>query len=376
MWHSRSYTCIPSPGSVGWGRRAGGRPPWALLVLAMAACEPEAQRCDDARCATDTADPFDDEELPDTPEPPDAPIAPELQDRDGDGYSPADGDCDDDDDRAFPGAVETCDGVDNDCNGFVDEGLDRMLVQASDYGANGIYNSLTYTIYDAGNRLIRRETDTNADGFINVVESYNYVYDGNGKLLAQETDAGDDGTVDSIRTYIYDGNGRLIGMETDDGADGVLDRIDTYHYDDNGRRVRWDVDLAADGTIDMVYHYTHDPLTGRLVQMVLDRFDAEGVLTQTSIYTYAYTASGKQAQTWIDSDGDGVDDTTTIYHYDEVTGLMVRVETDAGVDGVIDSSTLYKYDAKGMVEVIEIDQGADGSPDTRITRWETCSDPK
>jgi uncharacterized protein (TIGR03382 family) len=47
-----------------------------------------------------------------------------VHDDDGDG-APADVDCDDHDPRRFPGNRETCDGVDNDCQGGVDEGLVR-----------------------------------------------------------------------------------------------------------------------------------------------------------------------------------------------------------------------------------------------------------
>ena len=44
-----------------------------------------------------------------------------VQDRDGDGYTVVDGDCDDDAAAVHPDAVEACDGLDNDCSGQVDD---------------------------------------------------------------------------------------------------------------------------------------------------------------------------------------------------------------------------------------------------------------
>lgn len=58
-------------------------------------------------------------------------------DSDGDGFSPADGDCDDSRDDVYPGADELCDGRDNDCDGSVpsdeaDEDRDGSRVCAGD----------------------------------------------------------------------------------------------------------------------------------------------------------------------------------------------------------------------------------------------------
>ncbi len=43
-------------------------------------------------------------------------------DQDGDGVNGASGDCDDRDKNRFPGNTETCDGIDQNCNGIVDDG--------------------------------------------------------------------------------------------------------------------------------------------------------------------------------------------------------------------------------------------------------------
>ena len=45
-----------------------------------------------------------------------------LSDADGDGYF-SDEDCDDSSSAVYPGSEELCDGVDNDCDGDIDEGV-------------------------------------------------------------------------------------------------------------------------------------------------------------------------------------------------------------------------------------------------------------
>ena len=49
-------------------------------------------------------------------------------DIDGDGVTIDDGDCDDEDGWVSPGVTEMCDGIDNNCNGEIDEGCDDMTL--------------------------------------------------------------------------------------------------------------------------------------------------------------------------------------------------------------------------------------------------------
>jgi hypothetical protein len=59
-----------------------------------------------------------------------------ANDADGDGFD-ADDDCDDDDPGVNPGATEICDEIDNNCDGFVDEGLTDSFWADADEDGHG-----------------------------------------------------------------------------------------------------------------------------------------------------------------------------------------------------------------------------------------------
>ncbi|MEC7987596.1 MAG: choice-of-anchor D domain-containing protein, partial [Myxococcota bacterium] len=51
-----------------------------------------------------------------------------IADEDEDGYSPADGDCNDGNGTIYPNAPELCDGIDNDCDGTIpDDEIDQDI---------------------------------------------------------------------------------------------------------------------------------------------------------------------------------------------------------------------------------------------------------
>ena len=72
-------------------------------------------------------------------------------DLDGDGFTAAQGDCDDTDSRTFPGAYESCDGVDNDCDGIVDDGCNPGTGTGTGTDTGGFFGTDTgYTGYTGG----------------------------------------------------------------------------------------------------------------------------------------------------------------------------------------------------------------------------------
>ena len=95
-----------------------------LLPASMGACAPEA----------DWSTPFvaDDTGTGPTGDADTGGTDPVVEDLDEDGYSAEDGDCDDGDASVHPGATETCNGIDDNCDDSIDEDVGELYYADAD----------------------------------------------------------------------------------------------------------------------------------------------------------------------------------------------------------------------------------------------------
>lgn len=169
---------------------------------------------------------------------------PQFPDGDGDGFSIVE-DCDDDDNTAFPGAFELCDGLDDDCDGLVDEGTDGQLEWFEDIDQDGYGNAEeTITACEApyGYASVSGDCDDrDGDSYPGAVEVFNGRDDdcdgshveGSGQLseLAFARIDGPDGALlgrsGSIATHDYGFGSTLVVGSPSTGERGTLWLLDS-----------------------------------------------------------------------------------------------------------------------------------------------------
>ena len=144
-------------------------------------------------------------------------------DLDGDGYAACADDCDDSNPDARPGGVESCDGVDNDCDGTVDEGTPCYDDDGDGFTEeDGDCNDGDVAVSPGAEEVQGNGVDDDCDG---VVDQGSDDGDADGYTV----DAGD---CDDADATVWPGAPELAdGLDND--CDGTVDE-GTTAYDDDG----------------------------------------------------------------------------------------------------------------------------------------------
>ncbi len=207
--------------------------PLSLFAL-LAGCDPSAgtDKTDDGT-ETDTIDPG-------------------AGDEDDDGYTPSEGDCDESNAEVNPGATEICDGLDNNCDSTIDEGVQGTYYQ--DFDGDGFGNlDVTVVGCEAPAGYVQNGNDCD-DSEARAYPGATEVCDG--------IDNNCDGTVDEgvTNTYFADADGDMYGdpaasIAACEQPDGYV--ADNTDCDDSTNRafpgngeVCDEIDNNCDGTVD------------------------------------------------------------------------------------------------------------------------------
>ena len=217
-----------------------------------------------------------------------------------DGYVPTGTDCDDDNDRIYPGASEQCDEIDNDCDGEVDENLGEQWYPDDDQDGFGDGDNPVQSCSDPDAGLVSIAGDCD--------DWDESVYPG-ATEICDEVDNDCDGQIDegAALTWYVDADGDGHGdpddtQEACDAPSGYVGMADDC--DDTNEDIHPGADEYCNGTDD----------------------DCDGDVDEDE---------SVDVSTWyLDYDGDGYGDaTSTDIHCDQPTGYVADSSDCAPLDG-------------------------------------------
>jgi hypothetical protein len=276
-----------------------------LMLLFLAGC-PEVPKGDDTAPIDDTG------------------IVSECEE-DGDGYCASEGDCDDSNADVNPGAPELCDGIDNDCDWAVDEGVTATFYADTDNDGFGDPDVTTESC-DTPSGYTTTGTDCD-DAEATVYPNATELCD----TLDNDCDGDIDEGVETVRYTDADGDGYgdvLHPIETCEALEGTVPNADdcddvvaTVHP--GAEELCNDIDDDCNGAVD------DDPVDTTVWHL---DFDGDGYGGA------AYTADACDAPAGYVASADDCDD-ADVGVYPGATEVCDEVDQDC--DGAVDEDLTY-----------------------------------
>ncbi len=324
-----------------------------ILILALSACAPDPAAADAAGADADADSDADSDTDADADTDADSDAD---ADQDGDGSTDAE-DCAPANAAVYPGAVEVCDGVDQDCDQAVDEAIASTVRDETDRGDDGSIDMVAEWDYDAANLLIASRSDTGNDGIDDVTCAYEYF----GTTVShRECDTNSDAALDFIYDATFDGAGRFVETRTDADGDGDDDETHVYTWAGDGSG-QIENDFQGDGVADSITTFDDHQNTISVSEWV------EDVMTVVRRTTNTYDGEGNRVLEELDEGDDGSLDYVNASVYN-AQNQLVSFESDYGNDGFIDIAGEYVYDGGGHVTWYGVDATGDGEPD-QVSTW-------
>jgi hypothetical protein len=256
------------------------------------------------------------------------------------GYSPLDGDCDETDDGVNPGAIDGCNGVDDDCDGTVDEDLTFVTIYR-DLDGDGFGDDAT-AVEDCSGTIPAGWVVTPGD-----CDDSAFTANPDGVEVCDDLDNDCDGGVDEDFPFYT--------VYADDDRDGWGD--ETTPAVVCADAAGW-VDVPGDCDDADPSSYPAAPEACDLVDN-----DCDSIVDEDLVFS-SY---------WLDSDGDTWGDATTaVTDCTAPSGYAVRPDDCDDADGLINPGAtercnLLDDDCDGVIPADEVDGDGDGYP--------LCDDP-